>query len=179
MIIVCAYCGREVERRTSDVNRARKFGRPLYCDQKCAGLKRRTGKTIEQRKAEIAEYGRRRREGMGDTLRAQKKAYYQANKRLIRKRLLKRFESDAEYKARHRACQDRCQSRPEWKARKKHYDRQYRAGRLYGPMAEAYVTLLELDDEIRKRVPDNAELAAEKGTLNKKQTRRREWEREN
>lgn len=54
MIIICEQCGKEHEKRTGHVNRARKLGARLFCSQACFGLSKRT--TLEEKKKIKAEY---------------------------------------------------------------------------------------------------------------------------
>ena len=61
-----------------------------------------------------------------------------------------------------------------WKAHKRQYDAMRRASQ-YGPFSEAYTLLLDLQRELRKT--EWVDRQSEKGTLNKKLERRREWER--
>ena len=61
-----------------------------------------------------------------------------------------------------------------WKAE---YDRKYRSQKLYGPFAEAFLTLRELEEEIGVRAT-RTEIYTANGTLNKWKQRRRDYERQ-
>jgi len=66
--------------------------------------------------------------------------------------------------------------RPEYVEYKREYDAEYRARKQYGDFWEAFVLLLKVEREVKER-EDKFSIAATNGTLNKKQTRRREYER--
>jgi hypothetical protein len=172
MLIQCAHCGKDAEKATSAVNRARKVGMALYCDKQCSSDARRM--STEEKKARKVEYDRQRREGpLREALLQQKKSHYEANAKEILAAQKAARESDPELKKRRRDCQRRCMERPEWKKHKRDYDRQYRAEREFGEMAPAYLLLLELEQEVERQEPDWVDLQRQKGTLNKSQRRRR------
>lgn len=176
MIIRCGYCGASVDKPTGAVNRAVKGGKRLFCGFACSADAKRVDPAEKKRR--LAEYGKRRRAAMGGTIKEQKRQWYQANAKAIHERHAAQMESDPEYRERHKECQRRCQESPEWKAHKAEYDRRYRADRMYGEMADAYLILLMLDDEVERQEPDRVELYRQKGTLNKSQERKRNGNRE-
>jgi hypothetical protein len=141
----------------SRVNRANKIGAPIYCGRVCSGLARRDGKTKQDKIAEKAAYDReyragvRRRESqteddrkrLAEARRQQKADYYRGNhdrekEREIRKAKMPRH---LEY----------CR-RPEYRAKKKVYDRRYRAEQIFGPFAEAKLLLMEIEQEVSSRM---------------------------
>ena len=60
---------------------------------------------------------------------------------------------------------------PRYKAWKRQYDRNYRA-REYGPFADAYLLIVNLNREIKGRM-SNYEIRSQNETLNKRQSRTR------
>lgn len=66
--------------------------------------------------------------------------------------------------------------RPEYKAKKKEYDRKRRA-KQYGQFAGAYGLFLELQREVRRQLPDKYERLKAKGyyTRSAQQRRRELW----
>lgn len=168
----CEYCGRRNQKPSGSVNRARARGLSLYCDRVCAGLSHRKHKTDEQKRAEKAEYDRRRRQQLGDRLNAEKREarlrLLASNPDLVRAR--EKVNRDAN-RGRHA---EYCR-RPEYREWKKSYDRQYRAERFYGPFADAFLVLQDLENEIATRAT-RYEIYMERGTINKTQKRKREYE---
>jgi len=61
VLIKCAYCGKEIDKRVADVNRANKEGYSLYCGRGCFGKGRRLDpEEKKRRQAErIKEYWKR------------------------------------------------------------------------------------------------------------------------
>ncbi len=162
MKIICPHCGKSADKATGVVNRARRCGLPIYCGRRCMGLARRKHKTKAQRIEEKRLYDQEYRRINLAKLTAKKAAYHQrtydpAKARIERK---KRAKAHAEY----------CR-RPEYKAYKRKYDRQYRA-REYGAFAEAFMLAVDLNREIKKRMT-NHEIKWQNKTANKTQFRRR------
>ncbi len=85
----CAHCGTTASRRAGDVNRARRQGLQLYCDRRCSGLGRRV--PDEVKRANKAEYHRKRRAELGDEYRRQKReSYYRNHEKNLKKGAEKR-----------------------------------------------------------------------------------------
>lgn len=170
-IIACAcpQCCASFEALVGRVNRAVKIGAPLYCSKACSGLARRVEKADDQKRAEKAEYDRRRRLEKGDALKAEKRAYYAAN----RDRLLAVM---AEYrKVRMPAHVEYCR-RPEYKAKKHEYDMR-RNAEEYGEWAETWRLLLDLEKEIRSQASAYERRVANGYYTRNAQKRRRElWQ---
>lgn len=163
----CAYCGNPSPQSWSSINRALKGGKPIYCDRKCAGLGRRKGKTVEQKKEEKRLYDMKRREELADRIKAEKAAYHRrtydpAKAAETRK---DRMPYHVEY----------CR-RPEYRAWKRDYDKHYLARKHYGEFGEAALILREIENAVGESGVDRFQRAASSGTLNKKQTRRRTYE---
>ena len=188
----CAECGGTGHKRRGCLNRSARIGAPVYCSRECAGLGRREHRSealdglsepayqAERRRlnrVKKAEYDKARREMHGESIRTQKRAYYKANAADIYARNKARRQADPELQRRYRAAQDRCQASPEWKAHKRQYDRRFRAVKRYGEeWADVTILVIEIENTVRAIVPNRTVLEAAKGTLNKKQTRRRQWD---
>jgi hypothetical protein len=173
----CVRCGGPGHRRTGDVNRAKRLGLPLYCSRACsgpgAGETRRKNPPRESPAgiAHKAAYDKARRDALGETLRASKREAYH---RLVATR-------GGEVRAKQKAYRDAnvdyhneyCR-RPEYREKKHTYDvRRHWAGDEW---ADAAVVMRVVEDEIDKRAT-KGQIAEQKGTVNKCQTRRRELEK--
>ena len=172
-------CLRTFDKPRNYYSRTEVRGGGHYCGKPCSQTARRVfgpEMSDDMKRARKATYDREYQSKNRDRLRAEKRAYYQANKAQLYAKHSARMKSDPVYRNKYKAAQARCQARPEWKARKAKYDRRYRAEREYGEWADAYLTLLDLDEEVEAAEPSFVALAIAKGNLNKKQTRRREWE---
>ena len=163
MKINCAHCGKAILKSVGNVNRARKIGAKLFCDQRCFGLSRRKGKTKAQKVEEKRLYDMAYRAKNRALLKAKKRAYFQRTYDPVRaaKERKKRMHLHVEY----------CRQ-PRYKAWKREYDRKYRASE-YGPFADAYMLAINLNREIKTRMTRH-EIYAQNQTLNKRQTRARD-----
>lgn len=160
---LCAHCGREANKPAGHVNRARARGLNLYCNRKCSGFGRRDGKTKAQRVEEKRLYDIEYRAKNREMLKRKHREYHVRTYDPVvaaayRK---KRMPKHVEY----------CRQ-PEYRVWKKGYDRKYRSKKLYGPFDEAFMVLMDLDNEIKQR-SNKYEIYQQNGTLNKTQTRRR------
>ena len=158
-VSVCFTCGKPVARLP-------RAGLKLFCNRICFGLSRRKEKSVAQKKAEKRLYDMQYRKLNAVKLKTEKAAWFKhtydpKKARVIRHKNMARH---VEY----------CR-RPEYRAWKSQYDAAYRAKKDYGPFWEAAMLLVEIDNEIGQRAT-NEELAFAKGTVNKAQTRRREYE---
>lgn len=162
----CPNCKKPINKPIGEINRARKSGRPIYCNRKCAGLGRRKNKTQVQKKEEKRHYDIKYR-ATSLTLKARKAAYYQRtrNPEKERERRKARMHLHVKY----------CQQ-PFYREWKKKYDRQYRCKQEFGEFWESASILLDLEGEIDERM-DWYERRMLNGTLNKHQQRRREYDR--
>lgn len=162
--IRCDHCNKRSERVAGEVNRARKAGLPLYCNRACSGLARRKHRTkaqlIEAKRLYDIEYRKRDPEGR----KAARQAYHRATYDPVTaaEHRKKRMQWHVQY----------CQ-RPEYKEWKREYDKAYRAEKLYGPFAEAFMLLGDLEAEIASRM-SKYEIYLANGTINKALKRRRE-----
>lgn len=159
----CAHCGKATAKPSGAVNRARKVGARLFCDQTCAGLgRRKPPKTKEQKVEEKRLYDIEYRKLNLARIKAEKAAHYKANPNR---------EKEAAYrKANMHKHVEYCR-RPAYRAKKSVYDLDRRAAE-YGEFAEAYKLTLAVDREIKSRMTRH-EIYAANGTLNKKLQRTR------
>ncbi len=128
-----------VQQAQGAINRAIREGKPLYCDRTCAGLARRI--SAGQKKRRKSVYDARRRAERAAEISAEKRAYYQRTRDPEKERERRRanMHRHVEY----------CR-RPEYVEGKAAYDLDRRAAE-YGPYADAYLLLLDLEREIRSR----------------------------
>lgn len=170
MKTICPICNIEFESRNGDYNRAIKQGYKPVCGKVCAGVKRRKNKSVEQKKLEKAEYDRKYRAERYEEIQQKKRDYFQRTydpekARIVRKA---RMPKHIEY----------CRQ-PEYKKKKKVYDRQYRNVKKYGEeLGECMTLALKIRDECLNQMSDY-EIRLSKGTINKHQQRKREYERLN
>lgn len=160
----CAHCGKIADRPTGHVRRSRAQGMNLYCGRKCSNLGRRDGRTkaqkVEAKRLYDIQYRKKNYEKLKDSHRAYHLRTYDPEKaRIVRKKNMARH---VEY----------CRQ-PEYKRWKKTYDRRYRAKKFYGPMADAFLTVLDLTKEIKSR-STSYEIRRENQTFGKRQARSRE-----
>lgn len=163
--IVCPFCKCSVDRDLGDVNRAKKLGNPIYCSKKCSGLARRNNKSIEQKKAEKAEYDRKYREKNDAELRIKRHNWFMQDytkyPEKYKKERQRRYANHLKYL-----------QTPEYKAWKKEYDQKYRSNKFYGEFGECAIILFEIEKIIKDNT-DRFELGYEMKTVNKSQNRKR------
>lgn len=102
-------------------------------------------KTLEQRRQEKREYDKIYRAKNKEMLKAKKADYFKKTYDPLKASLTRKT---AEYREKHRKY---CQNEKYKTGYKKDYDRKYRAKRKYSEGDEAFLILLELEKEIRKR----------------------------
>jgi hypothetical protein len=158
--ISCARCGKPRALRNGHVNRAKKHGLNLYCGRKCAGLARRKNKTRQQKVLEKRTYDIEYRKKNQSELKKKKAHYHKKtyDPEVARKKRKKRAKAHAEY----------CR-RPEYKKWKEEYDRKRRA-KQYGPYADAYLIMVDLNKEIKSR-SNKYEIHIQNKTFGKAQKR--------
>lgn len=170
--ITCAHCGMLAMRRSGDVTRSRKLGWPIYCDRTCAGLAHRLAvpKTTEQKKIEKAVYDEEYRAKNVASLRAKKASYYAENhdREKERETRQRRMPQHIEY----------CR-RPEYRAWKKEYDREYLAKKRFGEFWESALLCLDIRRKALELAGGDYELRLAKGYFANRTTiaRRREYDR--
>jgi hypothetical protein len=158
----CAHCRKIADKPSGHVNRARARGLKLYCNRRCAGLGRRQGKTMAQKREEKRLYDIEYRK-TSPTLKARRRAFhlrtYDPAKAAVERK--KRMPRHVEY----------CRQ-PWYKEWKRDYDRRRRAGE-FGEFAEAFSLTMELNREIKRRF-NHEEIKYQNGCTNKSQRRERE-----
>lgn len=160
-------CGATFQCKAGRANRAAQLGAPLYCGRACAGLARRLANppTEAERKEAKRLYDEKRRAEKHDEICAKKLAYYYANH--------ERFKSEhAVYRAKNMHRHVAYCQQPGYRAWKKEYDRQYKARLYFGEFSEAFLLLMDIDNEIATQAT-RYEIYTANGTLNKARTRRR------
>lgn len=165
----CAHCAATATTSSGAFNRANKLGAPLYCGKACAGIARRKFKSVEQRKAEKSAYDAARREALADQIKAAKRDYH--------KRTYDPVKAAAVRKQRMPHHVEYCR-RPEYREWKREYDRTYRANKEYGEFADCFLLVMDIRAECLSQMTDY-EIRLDKGTLNKRQQRRRDYDRFN
>lgn len=166
--IKCGHCGKRSKRRACDVARARKARLNIYCNRRCAGLGRRSGKAKSQRVKEKAAYDADYRKKNRAMLKAKKAEYFQRTYDSVAAAVerKKRMPRHVEY----------CRQ-PKYRAWKQKYDRKHRAEKFFGPFAEIAMLTQDLNLEIKRRMT-NAEIKWENKTANKTQFRKRACQEE-
>lgn len=166
--ITCPVCGRAAAKDTGAVNRSRASGAPLYCSRACAGVGRRKGKTVEQKKASKRAYDAQRRIEMADQIREMKASYYQ--------RTHDREKEAAYRKANMGRHVEYCRG-AEYRAWKREYDRAYRAKQEFGEFWECALLVLDIRNTALELAGGDYEIRLANGTYGKSQQRRRAYER--
>jgi hypothetical protein len=167
VLVKCAYCGKDSEKHPNEVNRAKRKNAPMFCDKDCFGLSRRLHKTVEKKKLEKKLYDQKYRAKNLDRIKANKRAYFQRTydpeKAAVERK--KNMARHVEY----------CR-RPEYRAKKRDYDKVYRAKQEAGEFWESYLLIQEIEKEIYSRM-SWYEIHRENGQLNKATKRRIEYEK--
>ena len=151
------------------INRAIKNGYNISCSRVCAGINRRSWISKGQQIKNKAIYDAKYRSKNLDKIKKAKKQYHvdNYNPKLAAAHRKKNMQKHVEY----------CRQ-PKYKAKKKEYDRRYRAIKNYGEFAECFIALQDVEEAVAAKAT-NYELKLEKGLLGKSQQRKREYERIN
>lgn len=167
----CAQCGKECDKPSGHVKRARERGLNLYCGRVCSGLGRR--RKVQPTKDELIErkrlYDIEYRAKNLARIKADKAAYYAANhdrdkEREYRQRTMARH---VEY----------CRS-PEYRAYKHVYDVTRGAKERYGEFWECFLLSQQIHEAAVEKAGGKYELLLAKGYFDRSTTkRRREYER--
>ncbi len=167
--IYCDYCTARIFKPNNYINRAKREGKNLYCDKKCAGLGRRDKRTDAEKKKDKREYDLIYRKENLERITQEKREYFKRtyDPEKAKKERKKNMARHIEY----------CRQ-PWYREWKRNYDRKYNAKQSYGEFHEAALVLRDIEQEVDKRM-DWDTRAAMKGTLNKKLQRRREYDRLN
>jgi hypothetical protein len=157
------------------MNRAGGIGAPLFCGRTCSGLARRKDDKLtgDKWRAHKAAYDKARRDKLGASLLAEKRAAYHA--RVEREGAALRAKQKAYRDANMARHVEYCR-RPEYRMAKVAYDRRYRADKEYGPFADAFLVLQDVEFEIASRA-SRQEIYEQNGIVNKSLKRKREYEK--
>lgn len=169
MKYLCQVCNAETNKPTGEYNRALRKGYIPTCSKKCGGARRRTNKPAIQKKLEKRLYDMQYREVNKEYRKKQKSEYFQRTYDPIKAAELRKLTMPrhVEY----------CRQ-SHYKEYKRQYDQKYRAKEEYGEFWESFLTLQKIEKEVDDRM-DWTEIRTINGVLNKKQTRRRDYERIN
>jgi hypothetical protein len=164
---ICPQCRCMTQKPLSAIGKANRLGVPIYCGRECAGIARQKGKTDEQKRQEKKAYDAEYRAKNFERLKAEKaewnrKTYDPIKAAQYRKRIMPRH---VEY----------CR-RPEYRQWKRDYDQVYCAKKDFGEFWESALLAKNIRSECLSRMTDY-EIRLEKGTLNKSNQRRRDYER--
>jgi hypothetical protein len=166
-IVQCSGCGTDCEKSNGHINRAHKIGARLYCGKACAGRGRRVERTVDQKKAEKRAYDQQYRATNIDRITREKAEYFQRTYDPVAAAVVRKANMPAHV--------EYCR-RPEYVEWKRDYDAQYRAKKEYGEFWQCFLVVASIDKEVSERAT-KMEIAVANGTLNKAQTRKRNYER--
>lgn len=166
--ITCAYCGKKRKKYIGHVNRANSIGAPVYCNRTCAGLARRSDKTIEEKKKEKAEYDREYRRKNFEYVKERVAAYFKKDYVANPEKYRLQRKGQKQNHLRHI-------STPEYRKWKRDYDQKHLAKKDYGIFWECSILLKELEQWLLNNSPDGMHF--QMGITNKTQIRKRLWQR--
>lgn len=160
MEIICPYCREKTDKSSGHVTRAIKLGRPIYCNRICAGLGRRSNLTIDEKKQLKSEYDRKYRELNQELLKPKKSEYHKKTYDPIKAAIIRkeRMPKHVEY----------CRQ-PEYRKKKKDYDKIRFAKLHYGEFWESHLLITEIQKEY-----NDDEVRQENNLHNKSQKRKKE-----
>lgn len=161
----CDHCRKVIKRAPAQLNRTG-TGRN-FCNLHCFSQSRRTFKPKAQKVAEKRLYDIAYRRKNRKLLKAKKHAYFE--------RTYDPVAAAKVRKARMHLHVVYCRQ-PHYKRWKKRYDNRYRAGKIFGPYAEAFLVLQKIEREVSSRIT-NYEVRQINGTLNKTLQRKRAYAR--
>ncbi len=167
LIIKCQQCGKKATKRNADISRAKRTGMKLFCDKKCFGLSRRKNRTVKQKKEKKRLYDIEYRAKNLEKITNDKREYFQRTYDPVKaaKERKKNMARHVEY----------CRQ-PEYRRKKKTYDRQYLSKKEHGEFWECALLIRDIDSEVATRMT-KYEVRQANGLINKKLQRRRDYER--
>jgi hypothetical protein len=167
MIIKCTHCGKKVDKRSGHVNRANKLGARLFCNRTCYGLDKRHNRSLDEQKEVKRIYDLEYCKNNYIKRKSQQKEWfdqdYAKHPEKYKERRKAKYEAHLKYL-----------STDKYKAKKKKYDREFRAKKKYGEFWESFIHLQDIDKFI-----DNREVKLQLCLTNKNQKRKRNYERIN
>lgn len=167
MKFTCPQCGIEADKSTSEVNRAKKVDAKIYCSRLCSGLGRRQYIPKEELVKRKRLYDMEYRQKNLEKIKADKIAYFQRSYDPVKaaEQRKKTMPRHVEY----------CRQ-PEYKKYKSQYDKKFRANKFYGPFADSFLLLTEIEKEVTDRAT-RQEIYQANGIENKSLKRKRDYER--
>ncbi len=158
-LITCAYCGEESLKRNGAINRAKKDGKPMFCNKACFGLSERNYKTKEQLTEDKRLYD----------IEYRKRPEHKAQKAASHLRIYDPVKAAIKRKERMPYHVEYCRQ-PAYRAKKKVYDRIHLAKKNYGELWELHLLTRDIQDEVNSRM-EKQQIRVEAGTYNKTQRR--------
>ncbi len=159
----CSYihCGKEIDKPIGEINRAKKRNGKIFCNLQCAGAGKRLNRSEEEKKLIKADYDRKFRELNADKIKLAKHEYFKKtyNKEAAAIERKKNMPRHVEY----------CR-RPEYKEKKKQYDKIHAAKRFYGEYWESALIIDSIEELI-----DDKEVRQINNLHNKTQKRKQKW----
>ena len=165
--VTCSFCGAESEKPNGAINRAIKSNLSMYCDRKCSSANKKTSKAekIELKRLYDEQYRLKNKDSLKVSKAEYNKRTYDPVKAAVKRK--KNMARHVEY----------CRQ-PEYKEKKKQYDRNYRAKLKYGELWEVAVLAMQIQDEVLSKMT-RYQIDLESNTLNKKLRRTRNEQRTN
>jgi len=165
--ITCCFCGKESYKENSSIMRAKKDNLPMFCDRKCSSSNKKTSKAekVELKRLYDEEYRLKNKDSLKVSKAEYNKRTYDPVKAAVKRKGT--MWRHVEY----------CRT-PEYREKKKEYDRVYTAKKDYGELWEIQLLTLDIKDEVLSRMT-RYQIDLESNTLNKKLRRTRNEQRTN
>jgi hypothetical protein len=157
----CNYCGKELIKTTSAINRALKINALLYCNRMCSGLGRQLHRPLEEKKKQKADYDKQYRKNNANKIKLSKHNYYKETYDPLKASIdrKKNANKHLEY----------CRQ-PKYKTYKQEYDKKYLAKKLFGEYWESALLIRDIEKEY-----DQQQVRQLNNLHNKSQKRKRLW----
>ncbi len=165
MTFRCDHCREAFE--APKAQRGRGTCKHIYCGKRCTGLARRVPSTKAQRRANKAAYDKAYREATAEKRKANHAEWFRRTYSYEKGKAARRARREE-----HRRYIAAYNADPANKAAKQAYDLALRAAE-YGPFADAWRILLDLEREIRRMVPDKYERLKARGYYDRENAQRR------
>jgi len=168
-MILCAWCSKPISKSRGHINRSLAKSAPLYCNKDCSGMAHRKNKSDAEKKEEKRLYDMEYRAKNIELIKQKKRVHF-----------LKTYDpvkAAIERKANMPRHVEYCRQ-PKYKAYKREYDESYRAKREFGEFWESAILVNKINGEVLSRAT-RFEIKQTNGTINKAQSRRRDYERLN
>ena len=144
MIITCQHCGKEADKETGHVNRARKNGNKLYCSKKCSADARRMTKAEKVEKKRIYDIEYRKKNA--SKIKSRREKYYAENKEEIYARQREARDNDEARKKHAEYCRRPDQRKKERRNRyKRRFGNNWNAKKKFCVACEKEKFILEFE----------------------------------